>query len=505
MVIGEVQNGPCFPEGYQGGLAVQCWQPPSPSDWKQLILALGVPEEYTPVFEEILTDTSARFEAIHKAHVPGLLEANAPVREMRTSVDTVLLAATRLELSRRLVPYLRELQSEEETATHAIVALAQGLGFDAGDEQRAKTLRMFDEARTRVRGAQLTTLVAAARVDLGLVAIQCSSSPIDQPTGKELRDAIVAYWQELTPLRRQYIEWRRQHTLELAEIGHEEESTPQGPARKALHEKRENLKRQHARLLFRAVDLNLRSLPTLIAKMPAADREKFDRLADGLMFPEKGVVIDETRVFLKKALALATLDDGQRTALLALLERLEAKCADYERAMRECAVERFRILHSVPTKPGSTPQDQIALMETIRADRTKANAEFYRVAQDILSDAQRDALAKPDSAGPSDGTSASAIAEPTTADKWALALTAPSPPSRTTPGVGSAPRSSSTAGQPTPPWSGRSSSRAWACTPSQRSSGPGSASLWTGPAPSRSPGSSRSGRAPFPADGHRSP
>lgn len=53
--------------------------------------------------------------------------------------------------------------------------------------------------------------------------------------------------------------------------------------------------------------------------------------------------------------------------------------------MRECAVERFRILYSVPTKPGSTPHDQLSQMEAIRTERAKANAEFHRVAQDILS------------------------------------------------------------------------------------------------------------------------
>lgn len=395
LVIGEVQSGACLPDGYQGGLGVQVWRPPSPADWKQLILALGVPEEYTPVFGEILTEASARFEAVHKAHVPGLLKANVPVMEMHTSIDPVVLRATRLELDRRLLPYFRALQSEEGTTTRAIVALAQELGFDAGDEQREKTLRLFDEARTRVKAAQLTTLVESARIDLGLVAIQCSSSPIDQPAVKELRDAIEAYWQELTPLRRQYIEWRMQHAVELAEIGYAEESTPQGTARDALREKLLDLQRQQARLLFRTVDLNLRSLTALTAKTPAADRDKFDRLADGLMFPQKGVVIDEAREFLKRALALATLEDGQRTALLALRERLEVKCADYERAMRECAVERFRILYSVPTKPGSTPHDQLSQMEAIRTERAKANAEFHRVAQDILSADQRDALTKP--------------------------------------------------------------------------------------------------------------
>ncbi|MFO0895468.1 MAG: hypothetical protein U0574_11005 [Phycisphaerales bacterium] len=155
MIIGTVQSGPCFPEGYHGGLAAQCCQPPGPPDWKQLIFALGVPEEYTPVFEEVLTDVAARVEAVHKKHVPAILDADAPVREMRGSVDHSVLVGSRLEISRRLVPYLRALQSEEEAATRAIVALAQGLGFDLGDEQREKTPHQFEDARARVDGVAL--------------------------------------------------------------------------------------------------------------------------------------------------------------------------------------------------------------------------------------------------------------------------------------------------------------------------------------------------------------
>ena len=391
LVVGVLQTRITHPPGFKGGLVVRCWRPPSEADWRQLILAHGVPVEHVPAFSDILSESAAKFQSLDQASVPQIIAANAPVAS-DPNPDPATRADAMYEIQRRLVPYLSELEREEERTTRAIATRAAELGFTASDVQREVIQQAFKDARTRAKCAQLNPSMEPARADLGLAAIESLTTPLEAHENSGLKSLIREYWAAATPPAAEHVRWHLTRSIRYADLNRAHSHAGPGPERDAAFHRFEEAMRERTVALSRLTALNMQWLPRLREKMPPADREAFDRVVDTAMFPRKGFIVDEAPRYMRRALLLPSLDAGQRATLSELLDRSERKCAEFEASLRQAWVDSGLIMHGAPPKPGLTLKEQNDVIAGIVAARKKANREWYLVAEGVLSLEQREAL-----------------------------------------------------------------------------------------------------------------
>lgn len=325
--------------GTAGGTVVRTWDPPSLRDLEAYLEAVGVALGIDPVLnaaaDTLLADFRTRLEAIDSKRMPEIFDrSEANNRAAKAGDNTVGMGLG--DLLRAVQALQQDREQAEAQFLDGVDRLLDEIGFPPSDQSRA-IRKSFEDARWRARGAQMAHMVASARCDLGLVAVETCGGP-SASTLLAARAEIQGYWRDITVPSMNYVRLE----LELGPRGRDVRdravTSPNQVEQASLEVERAAIYRRIATALFQRTKLNIDWRSRIADRLPEPQRTAFLDEVQRRMFPKLPDTNTRGRADIREAIIMVEPEPDRVQVLQALLLRHDDKAKKIITKMEAVAI-----------------------------------------------------------------------------------------------------------------------------------------------------------------------